>query len=348
MALQHFENYSLKQLNSFGLETSAAHFWQLDQHSQLSELMEELDRDQADYPNHPEALTPLLVGEGSNLLLTQHVARPVVKFGFQRVELLHEKGDEVIVQAQAGASWHPFVQHCLAQGWFGLENLSLIPGTVGASPVQNIGAYGVELKDSLESLEAWNAKTRQFVQLGSKECQFSYRDSLFKSQPELWITSVRFRLSTVPNLRLNYGELQAWLHSNGCIDPTPTDVARAVIAIRSRKLPDPKVLGNAGSFFKNPIVDLALADQLLKTFPHLPSYPDPIQNLRKISAAWLIDQVGFRGVRQGDAGVHQAHALVLVNYGKATGEQLLALANQIQQAVLARFDIALEVEPTII
>ncbi|MGY0612041.1 UDP-N-acetylmuramate dehydrogenase [Luteimonas sp. A501] len=258
-------------------------------------------------------------------------------------------GDTVIVRAEAGCGWHDFVLHTLALGLSGLENLSLIPGTVGAAPIQNIGAYGVELDRRVHAVEVWDRERDAAVRLAAADCGFAYRDSRFKREPGRWVvTAVEFMLSRTPRLELGYAGLGAELEAMGIDAPTPTQVSDAVCRIRRRKLPDPALLGNAGSFFKNPIVPSAQADALLSEHPGLPCFEAGAPGLRKLSAAWLIDATGWKGHRDGDAGVAPGHALVLVNHGDASGADLLALARRIADSVQARFGVALEPEPRII
>ncbi|MEN1958675.1 UDP-N-acetylmuramate dehydrogenase [Luteimonas sp. MJ204] len=258
-------------------------------------------------------------------------------------------GDTVIVRAEAGRGWHDFVLHTLALGLSGLENLSLIPGTVGAAPIQNIGAYGVELDRRVHAVEAWDRERGAAVRLAAADCGFAYRDSRFKREPGRWVvTAVEFILSLTPRLELGYAGLGAELEAMGLTAPTPAQVSDAVCRIRRRKLPDPAVLGNAGSFFKNPIVPSAQADALLSGHPGLPCFDAGSPGLRKLSAAWLIEAAGWKGHRDGDAGVASGHALVLVNHGNASGAELLALARRIAASVQARFGVALEPEPRII
>ncbi|QEL54619.1 UDP-N-acetylmuramate dehydrogenase [Chromobacterium paludis] len=341
MTLQFQENVDLRPFNTFGLAARAAHFCRLSDLSDLPALLA-----------HPRyRLGPVLwLGGGSNLLLTQDYPGLVIKMELSGIRLLAEDGDAVIVEAAAGENWHGFVQYALAQGWYGLENLSLIPGTVGASPVQNIGAYGVEVKDHLhEVVCARLDRQGEALVLSNADCRFGYRDSVFKHEAAgtLLVTAVRFRLSRRPDLRTGYGDIAKQLAADGITEPTPLDVSRAVIAIRQSKLPDPAVLGNAGSFFKNPVIPAAQAQALLAAHPNLPHYPAAGGQV-KLAAGWLIDQCGLKGYRDGDAGVHDRQALVLVNHGQASGRQLRALAQKVQDAVRERFGVALEPEPLIL
>ena len=292
----------------------------------------------------------LVLGGGSNLLFAGDAPGAVLALSSQRIELLREVGDAVIVRADAGVGWHDFVLWTLGHGLCGLENLALIPGTVGAAPIQNIGAYGVEVRDAIRAVHAFDRRDRGFVRLDAGDCDFAYRDSLFKHDPDRYIvTAVEFVLSRTPDLRLEYAGIREELTAMG-IDGTPraSQVAEAVIRIRQRKLPDPARLGNAGSFFKNPIVPMAIAEALQATQPAMPVFRGAGDESRKLSAAWLIDQCGWKGHRHGDAGVSAEHALVLVNHGQATGLQLLDLARRIAASVRDRFGIAIEPEPRII
>jgi UDP-N-acetylmuramate dehydrogenase len=290
-----------------------------------------------------------VLGGGSNLLFAGDAPGPVLAISACDMRVLADHGDFAIVRADAGASWDGFVRWSLAQGLAGLENLALIPGTVGAAPIQNIGAYGVEVRECIHVVEAFERKTGQFQQLDAQACAFAYRDSLFKREPERFVvTAVEFALTRTPALRLDYAGLGDELVAMGIDTPTASQVAEAVCRIRRRKLPDPALLGNAGSFFKNPIVPVAQADALKAQHPALPMFRGNADTTRKLSAAWLIDTCGWKGHREGDAGVADTHALVLVNHGHATGAQLLDLARRIAGSVQERFGVALEPEPRII
>ena len=343
MALKIEEGASLRALNSFGVQARAARLATLASLSDLDAALDLLGT----------AQRSLVLGGGSNLLLAGDFDGTVLRVALPGRRLV-ESTEPAVVEAAAGENWHDFVCWTLEQGLSGLENLSLIPGTVGASPIQNIGAYGVEMRERFESLEAVDRHTGRRHRLTANDCRFGYRDSLFKHPDGArWlILSVRFRLSRCFVPRLDYGELgsevAARLAAAGRAGAAPEarDVADTVIAIRRRKLPDPARLGNAGSFFRNPVVDLATAEALARHWPALPRHP--ADGAVKLSAAWLIDQCGWKGYRDGDAGVHAQHALVLVNHGRASGQQLLALAARIQASVLERFGVALEPEPTIV
>lgn len=294
---------------------------------------------------------PLLVlGEGSNVLLAGDVPGLTLSLTRARIAIIEDAADSALVAADAGVNWNDFVHWTLGRGLFGFENLALIPGTVGASPIQNIGAYGTEVGEFIESVQAFDRETLRLREFEREDCRFGYRDSVFKRSPEQnVITEVRFRLPKARDVRTGYAGVEEELAAMG-IDGVPThrQVAEAISRLRARKLPNPAVLGNAGSFFKNPIVDAALADALKAAHPALPVFPGDSPSTRKLSAGWLIDAAGWKGFRDGDAGVAPQHALVLVNHGQATGAQLLALAGRIAGSVQARFDVALEPEPRII
>lgn len=291
----------------------------------------------------------LVLGGGSNLLFAGDPDGPVLALGAQKIEIIQDDGGHAIVRADAGVEWHALVLWTLGHGLAGLENLALIPGTVGAAPIQNIGAYGVEVREHIHMVEAFERESGQLQRLDRGACAFAYRDSLFKRQPERFVvTTVEFTLSRTPALRLDYAGLGDELVAMGIDAPRPSQVAEAVCRIRRRKLPDPAVIGNAGSFFKNPIVPVAQADALKAEHPALPTFRGGDDTTRKLSAAWLIDACGWKGHRDGDAGVSDRHALVLVNHGHGTGAQLLELARRIAESVHTRFGISLEPEPRII
>ncbi|MBB6599697.1 UDP-N-acetylmuramate dehydrogenase [Luteimonas sp. MC1825] len=293
----------------------------------------------------------LVLGGGSNLLFAANLDGVALAMCDSAIAVIDGDGDgdTVIVRAGAGRGWHEFVRDTLALGLSGLENLSLIPGTVGAAPIQNIGAYGVEIDRRVHAVEAWDRDAGRLVRLDPADCGFAYRDSRFKRERARWIvTAVEFALSRTPRLELGYAGIGEELAAMGIALPTPADVSQAVCRIRRRKLPDPAVLGNAGSFFKNPIVPATQADALLAAHRALPCFAAGATDMRKLSAAWLIDAAGWKGHRDGDAGVAPGHALVLVNHGAASGGQLLALAQRIAASVQARFGVALEPEPRIV
>ena len=292
----------------------------------------------------------LVLGGGGNLLFAGDPPGATLALTAQRIEMLEDDGTGAIVRADAGVAWHDFVLWTLGHGLCGLENLALIPGTVGAAPIQNIGAYGVEVRERIHAVEAFDRKFGGFVRFAAGECEFAYRDSLFKRDPEHYIVvAVEFALSRTPALKLEYAGIGEELQAMGIeAAPRASQVAEAVIRIRRRKLPDPALLGNAGSFFKNPIVPVAQADALLARHASMPVFRGAGDDSRKLSAAWLIDQCGWKGHRDGDAGVAPSHALVLVNHGSATGTQLLDLARRIAASVRERFGVSIEPEPRIV
>ena len=336
MTLQVQAQVSLKPFNSFGIDVRARLFAEAHNDADVREALAYATGQQ---------LPLLVIGGGSNLLLTQDIDALVLRMASQGIRVLNDDGVHIVVEAEAGEAWHPFVLWTLAQGFSGLENLSLIPGTVGAAPMQNIGAYGVEIKDVFAGLTALDRHTGELRDFSLAECNFAYRDSLFKHEVGRWlILRVRFALSRAVHLKLEYGPVQQRLTEQGIAQATPSDVSRAICSIRSEKLPDPAVLGNAGSFFKNPLVSKALAAELQLQYPDLVAYPQADGQM-KLAAGWLIDKAGWKGFRDGDAGVHRLQALVLVNYGAATGQDISGLALRIQQDIEKRFKVVLEMEP---
>ena len=292
---------------------------------------------------------PLLLGGGSNLLFAGNPQTAVIALDTHRIVILEDDGDLALVRVDAGVEWHALVLWSLEQGLMGLENLALIPGTVGAAPIQNIGAYGTEVGEFVRTVEAWDCDSGNMARLDREACAFAYRDSLFKQVPDRYIVAaVEFALPRQRALKLDYAGIPEELAAMGVVAPTFGDVAEAVIRIRRRKLPDPAVIGNAGSFFKNPIVPIALADELQSRHDDLPVFRGDAADSRKISAAWMIERCGWKGFREGDAGVAASHALVLVNHGSASGAQLLSLARNIAGSVQTRFGVALQPEPRII
>lgn len=336
MSLQVQPQVSLKPFNTFGVDVRAQLFAEAHSDADVREAL-------AYATSHDVPL--LVIGGGSNLLLTADIPALVLRMASRGIRVISDDGNRVVIEAEAGEPWHPFVQHTLAQGFSGLENLSLIPGTVGAAPMQNIGAYGVEIKDVFAGLTALDRQTGELRDFSLEECRFAYRDSVFKQQPGRWlILRVRFALARVAHLHLEYGPVRQRLIEQGIEQPTPTDVSRAICSIRSEKLPDPAVLGNAGSFFKNPLVSAAVVAQIKAQHPDLVAYAQPDGQM-KLAAGWLIERAGWKGFREADAGVHKLQALVLVNYGAATGLQLLDLAQRIQKDISERFNVELEMEP---
>jgi UDP-N-acetylmuramate dehydrogenase len=290
-----------------------------------------------------------VLGGGSNIILTRDMPQLVLKIEVRGMRLVAEREDAWIVEAGAGESWHEFVDYTLANGWPGLENLALIPGTVGAAPVQNIGAYGVELKDRFESLDAVDLVTGRSVTLHAGICAFGYRDSVFKHSlaGRSVITRVRFRLPRKWQPVLGYLDLERKMHETGISAPTPRQIFDWVCAIRRAKLPDPKVIGNAGSFFKNPVVTPEQCRDIIGRDPEIVHYPMPDGSI-KLAAGWLIDACGWKGKSMGQAGVYEKQALVLVNRGHAIGSEVMLLAGAIQESVYGRFGIRLEPEPLVV
>jgi len=337
MSLQVLSDISLKPYNSFAIDVQAEQFVDVHDDAQVREALHYAVARQ---------MPLLVIGGGSNLLLTRDREGLVMRMASRGVRIVTERGDQVVVEAEAGEPWHGFVLHCLELGLSGLENLSLIPGTVGAAPMQNIGAYGVEIKDVFHSLTALDRQTGEVRDFLGHECAFGYRDSLFKQMPGRWlILRVRFALARNASLHLEYGPVRQRLTEQGIGEPTAMDVSRAICSIRREKLPDPAELGNAGSFFKNPVIPAAHAEALKAGCPGLVAYPQGHEV--KLAAGWLIEQAGWKGFREGDAGVHRLQALVLVNYGNATGRQLQHLAERIQADVAERFGVELEMEPNL-
>lgn len=290
----------------------------------------------------------LILGAGSNVLFVDQVPGVVVSLTMHEIRVLVDHDRHAIVRAEAGVAWNDLVHWTLGHGLLGLENLVLIPGTVGAAPIQNIGAYGVEVGEFIEVVEAFDRQTLQTQRLSHAQCAFNYRDSLFKREPDRWVvTAVEFRLSRQRELVTHYAGVREELDAMHVSQPRAAHVAEAIARLRTRKLPNPMLVGNAGSFFKNPLVARSKAEQLQEQAPGIPVFSAD-ETFAKLSAAWLIEQCGLKGHRDGDAGVSSQHALVLVNHGNASGRQIFELARQVQQRVFARFGIALEPEPRII
>ncbi|MBZ9728889.1 UDP-N-acetylmuramate dehydrogenase [Salegentibacter sp. JZCK2] len=336
--MQVAENFSLKEHNTFGVDVKARKFISVHSTEELRNVLQQTYVSEI-----------FVLGGGSNMLLTQNIDKTVIHIGLKGIELISESRDEVVLKVGAGENWHQFVLYCIEKGYGGLENLSLIPGNVGTAPVQNIGAYGVELKDTFESCEALRIQTLEIETFSLEKCEFDYRNSVFKDKlkGEYIITSVNFRLSKRNHqLSTSYGAIQAELDKNEIKEPTIKNVSDAVISIRQEKLPDPRELGNSGSFFKNPVIKETEFKKLQKQFPEMPFYALQANNI-KIPAGWLIDQADLKGYRQGDAGVHKNQALVLVNYGNATGEEILALSKEIQDKIYKKYKIKLEPEVNI-
>lgn len=332
------ENAALQTLNTFGIAANARY---LAQPETLDALREVLQRARL------ESLPLLVLGGGSNIVLSGDFPGLVVRPCLRGIRLLGETDAQVQVAVAGGEVWHEFVIHSLKQGWFGLENLSLIPGTVGAAPVQNIGAYGVELQDVMESLLAMDIATGELHEFSREACRFAYRDSVFKQElrDRYIIVEVRFCLSRKPALKTAYGDIRQELQAMGVEQPAPWQVSEAVIAIRRRKLPDPALIGNAGSFFKNPVVPVSQFESLRQHFPGIVAYTQA--DGVKLAAGWLIDQAGWKGRRIGPVGTYDKQALVLVNHGGASGADVLEVAAAIQHDVAERFGVQLDMEPRV-
>ena len=333
------ENISLKNYNTFGIDVTAKFFVEVTSLLQLQKVLE-----LKAYPNK------FILSGGSNILLTQDIDALVIHINLKGISIEEETDTDVVLKVMAGENWHQLVLWCLDKNYGGLENMSLIPGNTGTAPIQNIGAYGVELKDVFESCNAMEIRTGELVEFDKASCQFGYRDSIFKNKAKgkYIITSVNLKLTKENHqLNTNYGAIENELKNLGIVYPTIQDISKAVITIRQSKLPDPAEIGNSGSFFKNPIISKKAFEKLKKTYPEIPSYQMSKTEI-KIPAGWLIEQSGFKGKRMGDAGVHEKQALVLVNHGNATGEEILDLAKTIQQTVKKKFNIEITPEVNII
>jgi UDP-N-acetylmuramate dehydrogenase len=329
-------DYDLKHLNTFRLPCCAKFFVELNQLADVVDSASYLKTQQVKY---------LILGGGSNVILPQGYLGLVIHNKLLGIELISHHDDYVIVEAMAGENWDYFVAHCLTQGWYGLENLSLIPGTVGASPIQNIGAYGVEVKQFIDYVKVYDLLEERFITLTNTQCQFGYRNSIFKRQPQLLVLAVGFKLLRRPKLNLGYKDIVQAL--DGIANPSPAMLRDVVVAIRKAKLPDPAIVGNVGSFFHNPIVSTKTAEQLKFRYDKLPIYPLDANSV-KISAGWLIDNLGLKGHVKGNIAVYAKQALVLINTGNATQAELLDFAAMIQQKITDNYGVSLNIEPLII
>ena len=327
----------LKHRNSFGLDCTAELAYEITSADQLPNLLHEITS---------KRLPWRVLGGGSNVILPDSLPGASILINIPGQEILASNQNHTLVAVGAGVNWHEFVSWTLENNLPGLENLALIPGTVGAAPIQNIGAYGVEIGEYIDSIEAFDSEANTFVTLSKEDCQFSYRDSYFKQHPHQFVvTKVVFKIPKAWQARLQYADL-AKQFSETENTPSAQEIFAVVCKIRSQKLPDPKVIGNAGSFFQNPIVSNTQFDLLIKKFPNLVSYPDNPGN-RKLAAGWLIDQCGLKGKQVGPVGVYENQALVLVNHGGAKAADILNLAKMIQEKVFEQFDVQLEIEPNI-
>ncbi|MFN8428730.1 MAG: UDP-N-acetylmuramate dehydrogenase [Spirosomataceae bacterium] len=330
------ENISLKPYNTFGIDAKARFFISIDSVEKLKTV---LSLEQF------KSAKKLFIGGGSNLLLLNDFDGLVIKIEISGIDKVTETENGVILKAGAGVIWHDFVMYCVDNRFYGVENLSLIPGTVGAAPMQNIGAYGVEIKDVFESLEALNTSTLEVESFNLEKCRFGYRESIFKheAKDKYVILNVSFNLQKNGNLNLEYGAIKDTLSQMQISNPTLKEVSEAVISIRKSKLPDPAEIGNSGSFFKNPEIPKTQFEKLKEKYPNAPSYPVN-ENLVKVPAGWLIEQAGWKGHREGNVGVHTKQALVLVNYGGGTGIEIKALAEKIQKSVFEKYGIEINPE----
>jgi len=337
--MQILEYISLKNYNTFGIDVSAAFFSSF---STIEELKEIIDF------SKNKKLNKLIIGGGSNILFTKNYEGIVIKNELIAIDVVKQDDKNVYVKANAGVAWHQLIEYCIDNNYAGIENLSLIPGSVGAAPLQNIGAYGVELKDVFEELEAFNIATEQIEKFSLNDCHFGYRESVFKTllKNKYIITSVTFRLNKIPVFNIKYGAIEQELNRMNCSELSIRNISNAVMNIRMSKLPNPIEIGNAGSFFKNPVFVEELKNQLINTYPDIPIYATN-NNLYKIPAGWLIEQCGWKGFRKADAGCHNKQALVLVNYGNATGKEIYDLSTQILESVYLKFGVHLEREVNI-
>ncbi len=336
--MQIHEAFSLLPYNTFRINVKARYFSTFSNTDELSELT-----------THDSRFTTFILGGGSNILFTKDHDGAVLKNEIKGIELQHEDADHLYMKVGAGENWHKFVLHCIDHNWAGVENLSLIPGNIGASPIQNIGAYGVELDDVFWSLEAFHLSERKIHTFTATDCEFGYRDSVFKNRykNEFAILSVTFQLKKKPIYHIGYGAITEELEKMGVKDLSIKAVSQAVINIRSSKLPDPQKIPNAGSFFKNPEVPNEKYEALKLQFPNIVAYPLAKGSV-KLAAGWMIEQCGWKGYRKGDAGCHAKQALVLVNYGNATGKEIYDLSEEILQSVKNKFDVTLDREVNII
>ena len=338
------QNISLKPYNTFGIDVSASRFVSVDNLDKLQKILTQ-EKD------------VFLLSGGSNMLLTKDIDKLVIHINIKGISIHYENESEVELSVNAGEDWHEFVMWCISQNYGGIENLSLIPGNVGTSPIQNIGAYGVEVKDVITRVEGIDLNSAKKIQFSNKECDFGYRNSIFKNElkEKIVITSVRFKLTKKNHhLNTNYGAIEKELAIRKISNPTIKDISDIVINIRQAKLPDPKKIGNSGSFFKNPIISLKQFKKLQEKYPNIPFYKIPSSKKEdaaynyKIPAGWLIETAGFKGKRYGDCGIHKNQALVLVNYDKASGTDIYMLAKKIQETILSIFEITLDIEVNII
>jgi UDP-N-acetylmuramate dehydrogenase len=332
-------NLGLKSRNTFGLEVNAERAFEISDSAQLAALFKEIDENDWSWR---------VLGGGSNVILPPNLEGATLLMNITGQEVVREDESNTYLAVGGGVNWHELVAWTLHNKLPGLENLALIPGTVGAAPIQNIGAYGVEIAQYIDSIEVFDSKTNSFVSFSNEDCQFGYRDSFFKQNPHRFIvTKVIFKFPKAWQARVHYADLANFFSDAGNSNPNAQEIFDAVCQIRTKKLPDPKVIGNAGSFFQNPLVDANQYAQLMNQFPNVVSYPDTAGQ-RKLAAGWLIDQCGFKGKRVGEVGVYEKQALVIVNHGNATAADILSLAKTIQDSVQEKFGVALDIEPNIL
>ena len=333
------ENFNLRTYNTFGISASCKLFTDVKNNEEVQEIITS-----SYFKNNSN----LILGGGSNILFTKDFDGLVIKNSLKGIEVVLDEKDYVLVKVSAGEVWHNFVIWSIEHNYAGIENLSLIPGLVGASPMQNIGAYGAEIKDVCESVEAVELSTGQTFLFSNSDCEFGYRESVFKRKLKnrFLITAVTFKLNKTPRFNINYGDIKNTLAEMNVYELSLKAVSNAVIKIRSSKLPDPNKIGNAGSFFKNPVVKKELVDDLLLRYPLMPNYPQ--ENGVKVPAGWLIEQCGWKGKVVGNTGAHRSQALVLVNYGNATGNEIYNLALEIKQSVKEKFGIDIEPEVNLV
>ena len=331
---------SLQPFNSFGVDVLARYFVSAESLEDIQEILEW-------NKIHQQRL--LVLGGGSNVLFTHDYDGLVLQNTLKGISKIKEDDNYVYIKAMAGENWHSFVQYCVANQYQGIENLSLIPGNVGASPMQNIGAYGVEIKDVFDSLDALHLPDGEMVSFTHAQCKFGYRESIFKQslRNQFLIISVTYKLRKQPKFTVSYGNIEQALEQMGVKELSIEAIANAVIQIRQSKLPDPNKMGNAGSFFKNPVIHQTFYEALQKLYPGIPGFPGNDKFMPKVPAAWLIEQTGWKGYRKGDAGCYPLQPLVLVNYGKATGTDIYALSSEIIESVQEKFGIILEREVNI-
>ncbi len=335
-------NFSLKSFNTFGIDVKTNQFIEIQSSEELKELFHQFKSLKNDNKF-------LVLGEGSNILFTNDYDGIILHNKIKGIKIIEETDESVFIQVGGGEKWSDFVDYTVNKGWWGLENLSLIPGTVGAAPVQNIGAYGVEQRESLDYLQAFNMETGVITTFFEDECIFGYRSSIFKTlgKGKWFILNATYRLTKQPNPKLNYGKLQETFHGRDYLTLTPSEISTRIKEIRREKLPDPQQIGNAGSFFKNPIINKIKLEEIKRSYQRVPFYIVD-ENRIKIPAGWLIEQCGWKGKKHGNAGVYPKQALVLINTGNATGSEILNLANLIKKDVYEHFKIDLEPEVTIL